>query len=292
MTLKLAYSIEYKDGAIFPFCTIQEQPDFSSYIKFSANNAEIHIHPTGHINLRFNGEIHEMFLRDPYLYEGSQPIAVIVVSRTDHQHLTFRKLKRSVAGPNLQLSSNETKIVLAISKHPNLIGNRVTTLHHIADMYNLIFYEKTFISSMQHFEQFGQTQLHPFKSNLETCEVSEKLRYVQSHQLRAKGTRMRDPNFQKLSEKKQREIFDHIETSPMIVIRAAHVFEAIFSNELRIPPSMNIAGKRGLVRGEKITIQDDRLGTVRAKFFVRRNRGNHFEDNLDLVESYTFEAEL
>jgi hypothetical protein len=288
----MTYSIEYQDGAIFPFCAIEEQPDFSSYIKFAANKAEIHVHPTGHLNFRHKGEKHEMFIRDPYLFEGSQPIAVLEVSREDHQHLTIKNPKNSVVGANIRLSSNESKLVLMISKHPILVANRDVAIHHTPDMYNIVFYEKTFSSSMQQFRRFGQTQLHPFRSELEKCEILEKVRYVQSHQLRSKGTRMRDPNFQNLSEDQKREIFEQIENSPMIVARAARVFEAIFSVEMRIPPSLNIVGKRGLVRGEKILINEDRLGTVRAKFFVRRNKGNHFEDNLDLIESYMFEAEL
>ena len=292
MSSRLTYSIEYEDGATFPICTIEEQPDFSSYIKFAANKAEIHIHPTGHVNFRHKDENHKMFIRDPYLFEGSQPIAVLEVSRAEHQHLTFRNPKSSAVDANIRLSSNESKLVLAISKHPILVANRVGTIHHTPDMYNLIFYEKTFSSSMRQFGKFGQTQLRPFRSELKECEILEKVRYVQSHQLRAKGTRMRDPNFQKLSEDQKREIFEHIENSPMIVARTARVFEAIFSVEMRIPPTLNIIGKRGLVRGEKILINEDRLGTVRAKFLVRRNKGNHFEDNLDLVESYKFDAEL
>ena len=292
MTSKISYRVQYSDEKSFPLCTIEESTDFSSIIKFANSQSEIHVHPSGHINFRNGGINQHLFLRDPYLYEGAQPIAVINFLRSNHEHPEVKENNDATAVSVIHLSNDLNRLALAISKYPLVIASRTKAIHHIPDLYNILFFEKTFSSSVQQFVRFDQTEISYFKHTLNALEVSEEQRYVQSHQLRAKGTHIRNPDFQAFSIDEQERIFARIENSPMIVARAKSKFEAIFPVEMRIPPTITISGKHGEIRGEKIQIENDRLGKVRARFRVRKNKGNHIEPTLDLVDSYFFDAEL
>lgn len=292
MTPKISYRVQYPDEKSLPLCTIEESTDFSSIIKFANNRSEIHVHPSGHINFRNDGINQPLFLHDPYLYEGAQPIAVINFLRNNHEHPQVNEVNEHSAVSLIHLSNDLTRLAFVISKYPIVIASRPTTIHHIPDLYNILIFEKTFSSSVQQFVQFDQTEISYFKHTLTALEVSEEQRYVQSHQLRAKGTHIRNPDFQALSIDEQERTFARIENSPMIVARAKNIFEAIFPVEMRIPPMLTISGKHGEIRGEKIQIENDRLGKVRARFRVRKNKGNHIEPTLDLVDSYFFDAEL
>jgi len=292
MNSKVSYRVQYPDEKSFPLCTIEESTDFSSIIKFTNSQLEIHVHPSGHINFRNGGINQRLYLHDPYLYEGAQPIAVINYSRSNHEHHEVKEKNNSTAVTLIHLSNDQTRLAFVISKYPLVIASRTTTIHHIPDLYNILIFEKTLSSSVQQFVQLDQTEISYFKHTLTALDVSEEQRYIQSHQLRAKGTHIRNPDFQALSIDEQERIFARIENSPMIVARAKNIFEAIFPVEMRIPPTLTISSKRGEVRGEKLQIKNDRLGKVRAKFRVRKNKGNHIEPTLDLVDSYFFEAEL
>src|ERR1700693_1755949 len=101
-------------GRLNILCNISESVDFTSIIKFPADSIEIHIHPTGWINFRSPNHNSTIYLNDPYLFDGAQPIAVIRHSFAEVTADNTASISQAELANTLEVSHDPTQILIMI----------------------------------------------------------------------------------------------------------------------------------------------------------------------------------
>lgn len=284
--------LRYPDGTEQAFCRIEINHDFSAYLNFFADNSEIHIHPTGHIN--FKNHIKNLnetiFLKDPYLYDGMQPIAFYKMNSVYSGAYSYKndKFEKLI----FEITSKDSLIEIAISKFHLGFIDRPFLSRTILDNYNILFFEKRIGTSITRFTHLPETGLYKTNYQVSGLEITEQERFIQSQRLRRKGCLIRHPDFQSLSSDEQAKALSSIDENPIFQIHGNHEIETILISPMRIKPKVIIDLHDDGYEAIEIELSKKSQVTTSVKFKIRRIKGGAYITDLTLIKDLIFDAEI
>lgn len=265
-------------GIPLTFYKVTKNYDFTFIIKFKHSREEIHVHPTGHINLKINSpaglQSSTIFIHDPLKFPGAQSVAIV----------------------RLPISSNPKQgfsyYNLFVGKHEFFIGKPLVATNFAPELYAFDFVPMTNVQPKgPYVRQFGGNIWLP-TNVLTSAEVDKVTRYEESHRINRGYELSRCPAFTTLPKVQQAKLLDDIARGGFAFPLKSNVFEAIHPKYMRVRPKLGAKGKKFLIELKPESSSDPDLDDVRTRFKLKQRKGGHYVPDLNDVEWIDFNSEL
>ena len=262
----------------FVVANITLRPDFSLIIKFVGITDEVHVHPTGQINLvdYSSGKKRKAttFVRDPYRFEGAQTIAYIFDPKS------------------LRATSDFLLVKLVIAKFGAIQDLPNNNFLQIPGLYDFAIITSKIDSSGYQIYQNKQFVITLAESGLSNIQVERLERYAESFRTNRKFEVRQLIEFQNLSVEEQELELEKIESGPILTSLPNSVFEVLFPLGLRAVPILNAKGRRFLVEIKSQDVDDLQLDAIRARFKLKKVRGGAYLSDFSEIDFLDFDSEI